>query len=129
MKTLPGTFTLVALAAIAIGSILTFRLFAQSTPCPTPPEDLKYILLISKKTSPNDSLKLKDPAAFNKLLNLSSGMQSDVNITSAQKAGIDLTGVNVTQRVATNNKADFQAVLDSFVPPTLSPTAKPTPTP
>src|SRR5437762_13675487 len=37
MKTPSGTFTLAALAAIAIGAILTFRLLAQSpSPSPTP---------------------------------------------------------------------------------------------
>ena len=129
MKTLSGTFMLVALAAVAIGSILTFRLFAQS-PTPT---SLKYTLEISNKTSTTDALPVQDIAKFKTLLT-KPGMQSDVTFTSSQKAGTpgsysDKTGVNVTQRVTTNDATDFLNVLASFGSPTLSPTAKPTATP
>src|SRR5205814_3876707 len=77
MKTPSGTFTLAALAAIAIGAILTFRLLAQSpSPSPTPAEPT-YSLVIGTKTSPGAALPVTDPGAFKNLL-ASGEIKSDV---------------------------------------------------
>ena len=142
MKTPSGTFTLAALAAIAIGAILAFRLFAQSSPSPTPANN--YSLSIN-----GDPLPVKNVDDFKKLLNtMVTGNDQTITlhypsgteqkgpifpiattntVTPSKKAptGGDI-GVHVTQTVTTTSTADFQKVLNSFATPTPAP--KPTPT-
>jgi hypothetical protein len=127
MKTLSRMFPLVAVVAIAIGAILSFRLFAESsTPSPSPtPADPTYSLVIGTKTSPGAALPVKDLDTFKKLL-ADNGQPPDGVAYISPTPGpspLNRTGVNVTQRVNTNDATFFQQVLNSFASP-----AKPSPT-
>jgi hypothetical protein len=147
MKMPSGPLTLVALAAIAIGLILIFRLVTQS---PTTPER-KYTLKIN-----GNPLPVKSVDDFKILLEgMVDGNRKMVHIVydpitglppqdgppfervktsqvtesqNSETGGDKMTGVNVTQRVTTDNEKAFQDVLDSFGSPTPS-AATPTPTP
>jgi len=137
-------FRLVALVAIAIGAILTFRLFAQSTPSPTPANN--YTLSID-----GDPLPVKNVEDFKKLLNtMETGNYQSVTIynglgeekgppfpivitstvTPSRRAQGEIArpGVHVAQRVTTRKIEDFQKVLNLFATPTPTPATKPTPT-
>ena len=139
MKMPSGPSTLVALVAIAIGSILILYVLA--------PPERKYTLEIKKPPLP-----VKNVDEFKTLLNgMVDGNRKMVHIiydpttglppedgppfervktssvTTSQNAetgGDRPTGVNVTQRVTTNSETLFQQVLSSFGSPT--PSATPT---
>jgi len=129
MKSLSGTFAVVVVATVVIGSIVALRVFAQPAAA-----ERKYKLHISGAPLP-----VKDVDAFKKLLNKIdyAGKENKVHIIhgsgkpdqdgppftdvktaniikKSETGGADLTGVNITQQVTTDSAADFQAVLNSF---------------
>jgi hypothetical protein len=132
MKTLSRIFPLVAVAAIALGAILPFRLLAESpTPSATPAEPT-YSLVIGTKTSPGTALAVTDPVAFKKLLDDNGQPPNGVTLITPTPgpSPLNRTGVNVTQRITSNDATFFQQVLNSFAPPPKpSPTATATASP
>ena len=86
-------------------------------------DDFK-ILLNTMVTGNYQTITLHGPGAEEKGPPFPVVATSTATPTPKGQPGGDKTGVNVTQRVTTNNIVDFQKVLNLFA----TPTPKPTPT-
>lgn len=132
MKTLPGSFKIVVLAAVGIGAALTIVSFAKDTPAPG-----SYVLQLK------DNVWVKDKAKFEAALKSNSkdkmkwkdehGVVTDVPTTvsnaprpqdiqtvqvktfdAAERARLTAIGAHVTQQATFNTAAELKAVVDTL---------------